>query len=220
MSPQQLPLDLPHRRALGRDDFLVAPSNEDAVAWIDRWPDWPFVALVLHGPAGSGKTHLAQVWRARSGAVTDVKADAPAVLVDDAEQAAGNAPREEALFHLIERAKARSGHLLLTGREPPARWNLRLADLRSRLNAAMVVPIEAPDDALLAGVALKLFADRQLDVGVDALDALLARVERSVDGVARAVAAIDREALAAKRRVTTQLVRDVLSAQSGIGSGF
>jgi chromosomal replication initiation ATPase DnaA len=210
--PTQLPLDLPHRRALGRDDFLVAPSNEDAVAWIDRWPDWPFVALVLHGPAGSGKTHLAQVWRAKSGAVTDVVADAPAVLVDDAEQAAGDGAREEALFHLIERSKARGGHLLLTGREPPARWNLRLADLRSRLNAAMVVAIEAPDDALLAGVALKLFADRQLEIGVDALDALLARVERSVGGVARAVAAIDRAALAAKRRVTAQLVRDVLAA--------
>ncbi|GIL39335.1 HdaA/DnaA family protein [Roseiterribacter gracilis] len=210
MPPAQIPLDLPHRLALGRDDFLVAPSNESAVAWIDRWPDWPFVILVLHGPAGSGKSHLAQVWRAKSGASTDVNAGVNAVLVDDAAMAAGDKMLEEGLFHLIERAKARGGKLLLTGREPPSRWNLRLADLRSRLNAAMVVAIEAPDDALLAGVALKLFADRQLEVGVDALDALLTRVERSVDGVARAVEAIDRAALAAKRRVTAQLVRDVL----------
>jgi chromosomal replication initiation ATPase DnaA len=214
VSPTQLPLDLPHRRALGRDDFLVAPSNAAAVAWVDRWPDWPFPVLVLHGPVGSGKTHLAQVWRHMSGATDDVTADAPSVLVDDAAQAAGDAAREEALFHLIERIKARGGHLLLTGRAPPARWALGLADLRSRLNAAMVVAIEQPDDALLAGVALKLFADRQLDVSVDALDALLARVERSVDGVARAVAAIDRAALAAKRRVTAPLVRDVLTPRS------
>jgi chromosomal replication initiation ATPase DnaA len=211
MAPTQLPLDLPHRRALGRDDFLVAPSNEAAVAWVDRWPDWPFPVLVLHGPAGSGKTHLAQVWCMKANATLDVAADAAAVLVDDADQEAGDAAREEALFHLIERVKARRGALLLTGREPPSRWNLRLADLRSRLNGAMVVAIEAPDDALLAGVALKLFADRQLEVGVDALDALLTRVERSVDGVARAVDAIDRAALAAKRRVTAQFVRDLLA---------
>lgn len=215
MPPAQLPLDLPHRRALGRDDFLVAPSNADAVAWIDRWPDWPFVILVLHGPAGSGKTHLAQVWRAKSGAVTDITADAPAVLVDDAQLVARDAAGQEALYHLIERAKFNGGKLLLTAREAPSRWALQLADLRSRLNAAMVVAIEAPDDALLAGVALKLFADRQLEIGVDALDALLARVERSVDGVGAAVAAIDRAALAAKRRVTAQLVRDVLAANSG-----
>lgn len=215
MSPQQLPLDLPHRRALGRDDFLVAPSNDAAVAWIDRWPDWPFPVLVLHGPAGSGKTHLAQVWCMKADATTDVAADAASVLVDDADRAAGDAAGEEALFHLIERIKARRGALLLTGRESPSRWPLRLPDLRSRLNAAMVVGIDAPDDALLAGVALKLFADRQLEIGVDALDALLARVERSVEGVARAVAEIDRAALAAKRRVTTQLVRDVLAAEKG-----
>jgi hypothetical protein len=69
MAPQQLPLDLAYRPALGMADFVIAPGNRDAVAWIDRWPDWPSHALAIHGPKGSGKSHLAHVWQARSGAV-------------------------------------------------------------------------------------------------------------------------------------------------------
>src|SRR5258707_5609392 len=65
----QLSIDLPHRPALGRADFLVSDCNAAALGWIERWPDWPARALVLHGPAGSGKTHLAQLWRERSAGV-------------------------------------------------------------------------------------------------------------------------------------------------------
>ncbi|MGB8274330.1 MAG: DNA replication protein, partial [Alphaproteobacteria bacterium] len=69
MSPgRQLPLDLPHRPALGLEDFLVAPCNVGAVRWIDRWPDWPGPVLAITGPSACGKTHLAHVWQARSGA--------------------------------------------------------------------------------------------------------------------------------------------------------
>ncbi len=196
----QLALDLGHRPALGREDFLVSPSNENAVAWVDRWPDWPGPALVIHGPAGCGKTHLARVWRQRSGATEGAvieNADRP---VDDV-----------ALFHLYNRHAEEGGHLLLTARTPPARWPGRLPDLISRLAASPTVAIGAPDDTLIAQVVVKLFADRQLEIGAEVVPYLVTHMERSFAAARRLVAAADAAALAAKRPVTVPLVRDVLA---------
>jgi len=213
----QLPLDLGFRTALGRADFLVAPCNAAAVAWLDRWPLWPGSALALWGPKGSGKTHLAQVWRARSGAtlidpavltsasVPHLLGAAAAAAVDDAEGA-----REEALLHLYNLLAERRGHLLLVAREPPARLGIKLADLRSRLLASAAVAVEAPDEALLGAVLVKLFADRQLAVPREVVDYLVSRLERSFAAASVAVATIDRAALAQRRRINVPLVRAAL----------
>ena len=198
--PDQLTLDLGHRPALGREDFLVAPCNADAVAWIDRWPDWPGPALVIHGPAGCGKSHLAQVWRARSGT-------SAGSVVEDADR-----PDDDvALFHRFNRHAEEGGHMLLTARTPPARWPGRLPDLVSRLAAAPTVAIGPPDETLIAQVVVKLFADRQLDIGPDVVAYLATHMERSFESARNLVAAADTAALAAKRAVTVPLVRTVLA---------
>jgi len=217
----QLPLALGHRPAMGREDFLVAPSNAEAVAWIDRWPDWPSPAVVITGPPGSGKTHLGAVWRARAGAravgpgfdpvaaeMEDVTAAGGAWLVDaaDADVRAG----DDALFHLFNRAAERGGHLLVTARTPPARWQGRLPDLVSRLAAATHVAIRAPDETLIEAVLVKLFGDRQLDVDAALITWLVRRIERSFDAARQTVDALDKAALARHRPVSVPLAREVL----------
>jgi len=216
----QLILDLGHRAASGREDFLVAPSNAEAVRWLDLWPAWPAPALTLHGPAGCGKSHLAQVWRQRSEALLLARESLVvdglgerlgarrAAIVEDAERGV----EEEALLHLYNLLAEARGHLLLTSRAPPARWRISLADLRSRLLAAPAVAVEAPDDALLSALLVKLFADRQLRVSAELVAFLVPRMERSFAGAARLVAALDAAALAAGRPPTLPLARSVLAA--------
>ncbi len=215
----QLALDFEHREALGADDFLVAAPNRAAVLWLDRWPDWPAPALAIHGPPGCGKTHLAHVWQARSGArmlrPRDVAGGAPSDLLGASgsavvEGADGGGFDEAALFHLYNAAAERGGHLLLTGRTAPARWPLALADLRSRLRAAPAVAVEKPDDALIGALIAKLFADRQLRVGDDVIGFLVARMERSFDAARAIVGDLDRMALAGRRNITVPLARQVL----------
>lgn len=220
----QLPLELPHRAALGREDFLVAPGNEIAVAWIDRWPDWPWPGLALYGPAGSGKSHLACVWQAASGAVAVRAADlaageppellgrAAACALDDGEAAiaAGDAVCERSLLHLANLLQERGGHLLITGRRPPARWPVQLPDLRSRLAALPALRLGEPDELLVEAVLVKLFADRQLAVPPEVVRYLLARIERSFAAARTVVEAVDRAALAGRREITVPLVRGVL----------
>jgi chromosomal replication initiation ATPase DnaA len=214
----QLPLDLPHRQAMGAADFMVSPCNADAVALLDRWPAWPGPALVVHGPAGCGKTHLTHVWRAQSGAVAidrlaltseavpELLGDAVACVVEDVDRGID----ETALFHLHNLLAGQGGYLLLTARAPAAHWGLSLPDLASRMGAAMSVAVGAPDEALIGGVMLKLFADRQLKVEPAVVTFLLARMERSFAAAKDLAAALDAAALAEKRRITVPLAREVL----------
>ncbi len=220
--PQQLVLDLGHRAAQGRGDFLVSPSNRDAVAFIDMWPHWPAPCLVIHGPAACGKTHLCAVWREMSGAVSVL----PAQIADTgAEDLAGlgahlvfdgidpwvsDRAAETKLFHVYNIMKEQKRTMMITMRMAPAQAPFALPDLASRLRAAPAAAIHPPDDALLAAVMVKLFADRQIQVGPDALAYILPRMERSFSAARDLVAAADRLALTEKKPVTTALLRRVL----------
>jgi chromosomal replication initiation ATPase DnaA len=215
----QLPLSLGHRSAHGDTDFLVAPCNQDAVAWLDRWPDWPGQTTVIYGPARCGKTHLAHVWQSRSGArliapkhlttdaLPDILEGVNAFVIDDVDEQMD----ELALLHLHNMLGERAGHLLLTSSVPPARWNIQLKDLQSRMNAAPAVAVGFPDDALIGSILIKLFADRQLHIGIDVIGFLVARIERSFASVHRIVRLLDEAALAGHRRITVPLARDVVS---------
>ncbi len=230
----QLILDLGHRPALGREDFLVAPSNRTAVDWIDRWPEWPQPGLALYGEAGAGKTHLTRVWRSRSGAVAldpgallaaeppELIGDARACILDDAEalwqSAAHKDESERRLLHVYNMVSQRGGHVLFAGRAAPARWPIALADLRSRLAALPAVALGPPDEALIEAVLVKLFADRQLAVDPAVVRYLLRRMERSFAAARSVVDAIDRESLRSGRPVSVPLAGEVM-ARAGHGEG-
>jgi chromosomal replication initiation ATPase DnaA len=217
---KQLAFDLPHRAALGAEDFLVSDCNRVAVRLIDSWPDWQEPVQLLAGPAASGKTHLVRVWQARSGARLLCRSDLDIAFIDSLGEgsplAVDDADRlghdEKALFHLLNLAREKGLFVLLAAREPPSRWTIALPDLSSRLMAAPMVEIGIPDDALLRTVLLKQFADRQLDIDPKVLEFMALRIDRSLEAAASAVEAVDRAALAQGRKISRQLILQALSA--------
>ena len=217
----QLPLDLALNPSYAREDFLVGPSNEQAFEWIELWPGWPERMLVICGPEGCGKSHLAHVWATQASAMilpANRLADRdPAALSGAAALAledCDTAPFDEArLFHLINTVRERGHSLLLTARTRPDHWGLTTPDLLSRLRLAPLVEIAAPDDALLRALMVKQFLDRQLVIDTSVVEYLLPRIERSFAGVAHAVATLDREALALGRRITRPIAAQILDRQ-------
>jgi chromosomal replication initiation ATPase DnaA len=220
--PNQLTLDLvlpPPTYA--RDDFVVTEGNREALAWLDRWPDWPAPALAVSGPTGCGKTHLGRIWAARSGAVvmagtdlqdksvadlTDLSTAQAAIVIEQADRAP-----ERGLFHLYNLMRERRGYLLLISAEPPARWSIALPDLASRLRAAPAVAVAPPDDELLGSIILKQLADRQLHVGAGVVQYLVSHMERSAETARLVVAALDQRALTERRKIDRRLAADVLA---------
>ena len=221
MPQGQIPFDLPVASALERDDLFVTSANALAVELIDSWPQWPGSLVVLAGPAGSGKTHLAGVWSKASGAgITEMSAlDAtfpPANNYLVIENARAGAIREAALFHILNHVRAEGGHCLITSREWPSAWGVTLPDLNSRLRAAQMVELAEPDDALLSAVLVKLFADRQIAAPRTLINWLLARMERSLDAARILVAEMDREAMARGTKISRAIAAQALG-RTGMG---
>ena len=221
---RQLILDLPHRAALAAEDFLVSHSNAAAVAMVDRWPQWPASALILVGPPGSGKSHLVEVWRQRSQAqrieARDLISEKVPGLLERhalALEDAGLGVNETALFHLLNLAHQQNAHVLITSSLNPGQWIVTLPDLQSRLRAAPIVEIGAADDALLRGVLVKLFADRQLAVEETVISYLVNRMPRSLAAARALVAEIDARALEQKVPVTRSFAARVLGSFAAPG---
>jgi chromosomal replication initiation ATPase DnaA len=216
--PRQLAFVLPHAESLTRDNFLEGPANTAGLALIDAWPEWPSRTVLLAGPEGSGKSHLAAIWAEAAGARSTTAhaltaANVPAALATGALVVEDLKPAdldERALFHLLNLAREDQAYVLITTRVPPASFEIELRDLRSRLRAIPVVSLQEPDDQLFRALIVKFCADRQLAVDETVVGYLVTRIERSYAAVRQAVELLDREALSLGRPVTRALAAEVL----------
>ncbi len=223
---RQLVLPIAPASAFSEEDFLVSPSNEAAYGMIEAWPAWPDRTLLLVGPTGSGKSHLAAIWARRASAIVPTPLDLRAagdiaalagrhVLVEDA----GDLCDESVLFHLINVVNESRSSLLLTARRPPESWGLGLRDLLSRLRRATRATLGAPDDDLVRAVLVKLFVERQLVVDTSIVEFVAQRIDRSLDAARDFVRMLDAEALARGRRIGRGLAGDVLRRFEAGASG-
>jgi chromosomal replication initiation ATPase DnaA len=232
VQPRQLAFALPHAESLSRDDFLGGPSNAEALALIERWPDWPNRVMLLVGPEGSGKSHLAAIWAEAAGArstsahaltATEVPGELAtgALVVEDLKS--GDVD-ERALFHLLNLAREDTAFVLITARAPAASLEIELRDLRSRLRAIPTVTLLPPDDQLFRALIVKFCADRQMSVDESVVSFLASRIERSSVAARQAVEHLDTEALRLGRPVTralaAELLRDGLPGRPDQGSLF
>lgn len=219
---EQLPLALPVDANLGRDDLVVGDANAVAIELIDQWPDWQTSVLILAGPTGSGKSHLASIWAEKANAliypITDLASadhmaeEASNFVIEDVSE---DRIDETALFHLINSIKEKGGHCLITSSSWPQSWNIALPDLASRLRAATLVELREPDDLLLKQTLIKLFADRQIHVERNVVDYLVLRMERSINTARLIVEKLDHLALATGKPITRRMAAKVLEQLEG-----
>lgn len=220
---RQLGLDLTFPPHFRREDFLVSEANATALRMIEGWPAWPDDVLLLVGPRGAGKSHLAAIWAARAAADVsfgralegrDIAALAgrPSLVIEAADEIGAS---EATLFHLLNLARQQGTSLLLTARRKPDLWGLATADLLSRLRLAPLAELGPPDEALLKAVLDKLFRDRQLLVDAAVLDLIALHIDRSLDMARNFVDRLDQAALARGKPVSRALARELLREFGG-----
>jgi chromosomal replication initiation ATPase DnaA len=203
---RQLPLPFDETPSYAAEDFFAAPSNALARTWLDKPEAWTNGRMVLWGEAGCGKSHLLHIWAAERGAMIlgpedlrGVPAPPPGpVAVDDADAAA----EETALLHLLNAAAEAGQPVLLTARAPPARQEILLPDLASRLRGSLAVAIGPADDDMLAALLTRFAAERQLKLSFQVRNFLLTRLPRQPGIFREAVARLDRTALAGGVKIT------------------
>lgn len=220
-------LNFSYRPSLGRDDFMVANCNLQAVTAIDLWPNWPYFAICIYGPAGCGKTHLANVFAQNVATIThhpyripflkaenitkdliqDLFNESPYIVVEDLQ----NLQNQEALFHLYNTYRDMGGNILFTADVAPARLNFSLPDLRSRMNIVPIYEIEAPDDNMLMALLLKLFGDRQITPSPELLEYLIKNMQRSFSYARKLVEEIDNISLARKRAISIATAKEAIN---------
>jgi chromosomal replication initiation ATPase DnaA len=218
VQPRQLAFALPHAESLTRDNFLEGPANEAGLTLVDTWPDWPNRIMLLVGPEGSGKSHLAAIWAEEAGARSTTAhaltaAAVPGALATGAlvvEDLKSSDVDERALFHLLNLAREDEAYVLITTRAPPSASAVELRDLRSRLRAVPVVSLLPPDDQLFRALIVKFCADRQMAIDETVVSYLTTRIERSFAAARQAVELLDSEALRLGRPVTRALAADLL----------
>lgn len=218
--PTQETLELGYKTAFGLEDFFVTSSNQDATYWLENYENWVNKMLVIYGSKGCGKTHMANIFaKSLDGEsviisyemltienVIDIISSYNVIVVDGADKVVD----EEAFFHLYNMAKEEGVYLLLTANAPPARWNIKLADLESRLSTITAVGIKEPDDALIMAILVKMFADRQIKIKKEVIDYILKNLERSFNKLSDLVAKADKRSLSLKKPITIPLIREIL----------
>ncbi len=200
--------------------------NEKALRAVELWPEWPFFALVVYGPQGSGKSHLAHVFAEHAASCTErpfpvliinaqeinnknvarIHRENPCLVVENLTPRANN----EALFHLFNLYQNEGGYILFTAEDAPARMRFKLPDLQSRLNMVPTIAIEEPDDEMLTMLVVKMFNDRQIMISPEVLNYIIRNMQRSFSYARRLVEEVDMISLARKRAVTVPLVKEAM----------
>lgn len=200
---RQTVLDLPASPPrLTREAFLVSAANDAALATLEGWKKSAEPLLILCGPAGAGKTHLAGIL-----AYETRDAAAPVSIADDADRrfSAGD------LLAAIEDARARGERLVLAGRDDPRDWAGGLKDLETRLAGAPRITLVEPDEALLRAVILKLFRDRQLRASDAIADYAVQHLPKTFAAAQCFVGALDAASIEKGKPISVKLAREIVA---------
>ena len=218
---KQLILDLRTLPSMGRKDYYVSKSNEDAVAWIDKWPGWPAFGLVVVGPSGAGKTHLASVLKHFSNGILVKNSDIGeknilelssnnCLILEDIDVNLSEAN----LLHLFNFLLENNSKIMITSKIPIKKLSIKLADLKSRLLSLSQVNLGLPDDTLLSRVIIKQFSDKGVKIDMEVVNYLLRRMDRSFLSANGLVAKIDFASIQSSRKITIPFVRELLSTKT------
>ena len=218
---KQLYFEMPNKKALGIEDYIITDSNNFAFDLIVKMVKGEINFGLISGPPYSGKTHLSKILikNARNYKILYFDGDYQNILdrFEDSDffileniDKAKHDKFEHELFHIINLAKENNKKLLMTSRKRISEIDLNLEDLKSRLNSILEAKIKEPDDQLMELLLIKIFNDKQLKIKPNIIDFLVSRLERSYESINLFIEKIDKFSLEKGKKITIPLINDLL----------
>lgn len=217
---------------LSWSDFVESEENREVVACLSRWPrSWNSNGVVIYGGPKVGKTHLASLWAQSANAIYVLRSgffESPRALFaseyDNFNFVIDNLDvlfeeldiynLDKWMFDFFNICKEKKRSFLLLSRLSPSSWNVRLKDLRSRLQTLPAICIKRPNDTLLLKIAKKISMDFGIAISDSTLNYLIDRITRDVPSISETLKKLNRLAMQKKKSITTSFVRQYISSNN------
>ena len=199
------------------EDFFVSYSNFEAYKLIETWPKWPSRNINIYGPSGCGKSHLANILKKKINSffinASDISNNSLALIklkecliIDNYE----NNIEENLLYTIINQTHQSNQYVIINSDQPISSLEIKLEDLKSRLNSFSKITIDLPTDDLIKVVLTKNFSDKQIQIDNKLIDFILKHINRSYEDIFNFIKKIDELSLSTGKSININLIKKVL----------
>ena len=213
----QLIFNFPFTTNYFEEDFFVSSSNFEAYKLIETWPKWPSRNINIYGPSGCGKSHLANILKKKINSffinASDISNNSLALIklkecliIDNYE----NNIEENLLYTIINQTHQSNQYVIINSDQPISSLEIKLEDLKSRLNSFSKITIDLPTDDLIKVVLTKNFSDKQIQIDNKLIDFILKHINRSYEEIFNFIKKIDELSLSTGKSININLIKKVL----------
>jgi chromosomal replication initiator protein len=230
----QFIFDFPVVPRFGFENFVVCGGNKTAYQFAQKLAsDATENLLYIYGPEGSGKTHLLTALSVSLGGtyfsfrdadslyhgdyrsegpsrLADFFAGSKALILDDLHLIPDHQEVRVELWELFNAFYSSGSKIALAGANPPKELPHLDGHLTSRLLWGLVARMDVSDDESRRMILKKLAEDRQMSLPDEVIDEMLLKVRRDIPSLIYALEAINRYAIATKRKVSLRLAKETL----------
>ena len=221
---KQMPLPLKFKSIKNRENYLVSKCNIEAVKLIENSSFWQnrkkinsIPGAIIHGPKGSGKTHLCSIFKQNvdceyltslSNNSLEQVTEGKSFILDNF--LPGKRYPSELVMHFMNQVTYKEGSILLLSRLSPFEMNWKLDDLNSRIRSLISSEIKLPDDVLLYSLIVKYSSEKNLFLSDKKLIYILERLDRNFESVIKVIDKLDTYSLEVNEKVTYKIIRIIL----------
>ena len=213
----QLIFNFPFTTNYFEEDFFVSSSNFEAYKLIETWPKWPSRNINIYGPSGCGKSHLANILKKKINSffinASDISNNSLALIklkecliIDNYE----NNIDENLLYTIINQTHQSNQYVIINSDQLISSLEIKLEDLKSRLNSFSKITIDLPTDDLIKVVLTKNFSDKQIQIDNKLIDFILKHINRSYEDIFNFIKKIDELSLSTGKSININLIKKVL----------
>ena len=214
----QLTFKFPFKTNYFKEDFYVSANNFEAYKLIETWPNWSSKFINIFGPAGCGKTHLANILKKKinsfyikasnlnNSSLSLIK-EKECFIIDEYQ----NNVEETLFYSILNQCYLSNQYVVVNSLKPIHSFKVILNDLKSRFSSFVNIGIDLPTDELIKVIISKNFSDKQVKIDSKLLEYILKNIDRSYEGIFNLVDKVDSFSLSSGKSININLIKKALN---------